>query len=248
MMAKRVAAIFADRDDAERAADALVELGADRDQISVIGRHDEEEDATAWTDDTDPDADAYDDDDLIEPAREVGDAGAPLTTTDAGEATKGAAIGAVAGLAAGLLALTVPGIGLVFAVGPLAAAMAGGAVAGGVYGGLRDIGIEETHARGYEERVRSGDVLMTALLPPTMTEDEILDVLSRYDAEDVSFFDDRQPSWTPAAATAVGASTTGAGAADVIDRDLPLRGEFVEIEEEVDAEVEEVGTADRRGQ
>jgi hypothetical protein len=34
-------------------------------------------------------------------ASEVGDSGAPLTTSDGGDAAKGAAIGAVAGLAAG---------------------------------------------------------------------------------------------------------------------------------------------------
>lgn len=247
MMAERVAAIFPNRRDAERAADALVDLGADRQQISLISRGDETRDTTAWTDDTVPTADVRDDEDLIEPAREVGDAGAPLTTTDAGEATKGAAVGAVAGLAAGLLALTVPGIGLVLALGPLAAAMAGGAVAGGVYGGLRDIGIEEGHARGYEERIRTGDVLMTALLPPTMVEDQILDVLSRHNAEDVSFAEDRQPSWTPSATSAVGAPATAVGTAQTsIDPDVQLRRERVDVEEEGDVEVEEVGTVHRR--
>ena len=72
------------------------------------------------------------------------DSGAALTTTDARDVAEGAVVGAVAGLAAGLLALTIPGVGLVLAAGPLALAAAGGAIAGGIYGGLRDIGISVT--------------------------------------------------------------------------------------------------------
>src|SRR5262245_27223507 len=146
-MAERVAAIFATREAAERAADALVGLGADQEHISMLSRGDE------GTVTTTPAAYDRDETDVMEPAREVGDSGAPMTTAEdddvaAGAAT-GAAIGALAGLAAGALALMVPGFGLVLAAGPLAWALAGaagtaaaGAVAGGIYGGLRDIGIE----------------------------------------------------------------------------------------------------------
>src|SRR5437660_1550714 len=151
-MAQRVAAIFQTRDAAERAADALADLGADRGHISMMARGEEGGMTTTST------TGVHEGGEVVEPARAVGDSGAPLTTSDGGDAAKGAAIGAVAGLAAGLLALTVPGIGLVLAAGPLAAAIAGGAVVGGVYGGLRDIGIEEKHARGYEQRIRGGHV------------------------------------------------------------------------------------------
>jgi hypothetical protein len=126
---------------------------------------------------------------VVEPAREVGDTGAPLTTTDEEDVAKGAAVGALAGLAAGLLALTVPGIGLVLAAGPLALAVAGGAIAGGVYGGLRDIGIDDHRARGYEARIRGGAVLMTALIPD-IDEGRVRDILREYNAEDISFVDD----------------------------------------------------------
>src|SRR5262249_51815838 len=144
---------------------------------------------------------------FVEPAREVGDSGAPLTTAeDEGAATgaaTGAALGVVAGLAAGAMALMVPGFGLVMAAGPLAWALGGaagaaaaGAIAGGVYGSLRNIGIEEPYARGYEERVRSGDVLLTALVP-SIAEDRVLDVLAECGAEDVSFADDTSISQMP---------------------------------------------------
>src|SRR5439155_15731319 len=133
---------------------------------------------------------------MVEPARIVGDAGAPLTTAEPEDAAEGAAVGAVAGAILGLTAavvtLVMPGLGVVTAAGPVAwalggaaAATAGGAVVGGVYGALRDIGIDERYARTYEERIRTGDVLMTAVVPNTVLEDQILDTLSKCNAEDV---------------------------------------------------------------
>jgi hypothetical protein len=193
-MAQRVTAIFPTREDAERAADALVDLGADRSQISTLARgQDGMDDRTDWT--RRPDAHAF-----VEPAREVGDSGAPLTIADEPDAAQGAAtgaaIGAVVGIAAGLASLIVPGFGPVLAAGPLSWALGGaigaaaaGAVAGGVYGSLRDIGIEEHHARGYEERIRGGHVLMTALVP-NFDQGRIREILGKYGAEDISFTED----------------------------------------------------------
>jgi len=202
-MAQRVAAIFQTRDAAERAADALADLGADRGHISVIARG---EDGRATTSAVDRGEEHH----TVEPAREVGDSGAPLTTSDHGDTAKGAAIGAVAGLAAGLLALTVPGIGLVMAAGPLALAIAGGAIAGGVYGSLMDIGIPEQHARAYEERIRGGHVLLTALVPD-LDQQRVRDVLENYDAEDITFSEDRSATATPAmsAPAMTGSAMTG---------------------------------------
>jgi len=142
-MAQRVAAIFGSREAARRAAEALSNLGADREQISLLARGDEGGVTTTTA------AEHHESEEMIAPAREVGDSGAALTTTDAEDA-------------------------------------AAGAVAGGVYGGLRDLGIEEQYARGYEERIRSGDVLLTAMIPAT-AEDDVLDVLAEHGAEDVSF-------------------------------------------------------------
>lgn len=222
-MAQRVAAIFPSRVDAQRAADALVDLGADRAQISIVARG-EDRDITTTTPvtmdrnadrvvttppaaDVGVDASVYGTTpgrpakEFVEPARRVGDAGAPMTTADPDDAAEGAAegaaIGAAVGIALGAAALMVPGVGPVLAAGPLAWALGGavgtavaGAIAGGIYGSLRDIGIEDRYARGYEERIRSGDVLLTAILPTNVAEDRILDVLSEYGAEDISFADD----------------------------------------------------------
>jgi len=181
-MAQRVAAIFDSRADAERAADALVDLGAERNQISLLARGEEGADAPSSR------SDAHDAEGMVEPAREVGDSGAALTTTDGGDVAQGATIGAVAGIAAGLLALTVPGIGLVLAAGPLAMAAASGAIAGGVFGGLRDIGINEHHARGYEEHVRGGGVLLTAVLDHA-NETQVRAALEEHDGREISFHD-----------------------------------------------------------
>jgi len=78
-------------------------------------------------------------------------------------AGKGAAIGGVAGLALGLAALAIPGIGPVVAAGPLATALTGagiGAVAGGLIGALTHMGVPEEDARYYDEGVRQGGALV----------------------------------------------------------------------------------------
>jgi uncharacterized protein YjbJ (UPF0337 family) len=188
-MAQRVTAVFPTREAAQHAADALVDVGADRSQISMLARG---QDSLA--------SDAgRSHEGMIEPAREVGDSGAPLTTSEEPDAAQGAvtgaAIGAVAGIAAGLASLMIPGFGLIMAAGPLSWALGGaigtaaaGAVAGGVYGSLRDIGIEELHARGYEERIKGGHVLMTALVP-SFDQSQTRAILAEYGGEDISFSD-----------------------------------------------------------
>jgi len=86
-------------------------------------------------------------------------------------ATAGAIVGAVAGLivANGIL----PGIGSLFAAGPLAVALgltggvgttvagaATGLVAGGIVGSFVNLGIDNTDAILYETLVRKGDILI----------------------------------------------------------------------------------------
>jgi hypothetical protein len=87
--------------------------------------------------------------------------------------TTGAVVGALAGLAVanGIL----PGLGTLFVAGPLATALgltgaaattaAGamtGAAAGGIVGALAGLGVGEEEAKVYEERIRSGGILVTA--------------------------------------------------------------------------------------
>jgi uncharacterized membrane protein len=207
-MLQRMTAVFGTREAAERAAFALANLGADHEHISMLARGEQESVtdqnsalSTQEEREVTSSPPAYvRGDDFVEPAREVGDAGAPLTTSNEGDAARGAVsgagIGMVVGLTAAAVALMVPGFGPVLAAGPLAWALGGaagtaaaGAVAGGVYGGLRDVGIPDEHARHYEEHVRSGNVLLTALVPNEV-QHEAKNVLSQHGAERVSFVDD----------------------------------------------------------
>jgi len=102
----------------------------------------------------------------------------------------GGAIGATAGLMAGLGVLAIPGFGQVVAVGWLASTVAAGAVgvlAGGamgtVMGALSAAGTPEPDASLYAERVRRGDSLVTVRVP----DDRVLEatkVLSNYPSVD----------------------------------------------------------------
>jgi hypothetical protein len=80
-----------------------------------------------------------------------GDDGAPITASIGGMSAAakgtvaGAMLGGVAGLAANLSGLDLPGVGPILAYGSVVAAFAGagvGAIAGGVIGGLTELGVD----------------------------------------------------------------------------------------------------------
>src|SRR5690606_26004641 len=70
----------------------------------------------------------------------------------------GGALGAAGGMLAGAGALAIPGIGPLLAVGPLAATLSG-AAAGGLAGGLLELGVDENRGGQYEEEIKQGRVL-----------------------------------------------------------------------------------------
>lgn len=80
-----------------------------------------------------------------------------------GGAMTGGAIGGIGALLVELGLIAIPGVGPFLAAGPIAAAiggaLAGGAV-GGVLGALVDLGLSEDEARGYEEYINRGDILV----------------------------------------------------------------------------------------
>ncbi|MEN9327930.1 MAG: hypothetical protein RI947_738 [Candidatus Parcubacteria bacterium] len=83
----------------------------------------------------------------------------------------GGTIGALAGLIAGIGAITVPGVGPLLAVGPLATALgftgvgaATGALTGGVVTALIDIGIAQSDAYKYEQVLKQGGVVISVLI------------------------------------------------------------------------------------
>jgi len=72
--------------------------------------------------------------------------------------------GGLGGLGLSLAALAIPGIGPLVALGTLGTTMVGagiGAVAGGIIGGLTDLGVPEQEAHYYAEGVRRGGTLVS---------------------------------------------------------------------------------------
>ncbi|MGN6755515.1 MAG: general stress protein [Thermomicrobiales bacterium] len=88
-----------------------------------------------------------------------------VTVQDTGiGAVGGGILGGVAGWLLGVSALTLPVVGEVIGIGILWATLAGagiGIVAGGLVGALVGHGVDEDHAREYQEHVRQGGTLVT---------------------------------------------------------------------------------------
>jgi hypothetical protein len=145
------AAMFRDRDQAERAIRELRDAGVPDKNISVIQLH---EDDSARTNDS-VERTSLDDHD------------------NKGSGTaKGLATGGAVGAIAGLGALLIPGIGPFIAAGALAETLGAagsaivtsgivGAAAGGLTGALVSYGVDEEHAKYYEKRIREGGILVT---------------------------------------------------------------------------------------
>ena len=79
-------------------------------------------------------------------------------------AVTGGVLGGVAGFLVGISALVIPGIGPIVGSGILLSTLAGagiGAATGGLIGALGEHGVPEEDARGYEEHVRKGSILLT---------------------------------------------------------------------------------------
>jgi uncharacterized membrane protein len=95
-----------------------------------------------------------------------------------------AAIGGISGLLLGLAALTIPGVGLAVAVGPLATAIAGaavGAATGTLIGALNGLGIPEFEAKNYDQGVREGSTLLIVQTPVEL-EDRVTAILREHQA------------------------------------------------------------------
>ncbi len=160
--------LFNDRASADAAVDDLRAIGLDREDVSVVvqGREGVER-FQGW-------------DDRGEHRTDGGDV----------SAGKGAAVGGLTGLLIGAGLMLIPGVGPIFAVGPLAAGLAGavtgavgGAVTGGIAGGLIHLGVPEEEARYYESRVGEGAFLVTVNCQGQ--DAEVREILSRHGAENV---------------------------------------------------------------
>ncbi len=177
-------ASFVDATAAERAAAALLDHGARAEDLSILANTNHSV--------------ARNREDAAEAAISEQTAKSGITTTtleDAGYgAAKGTMIGLGAGIAAALVALLVPGVGLVIGSGALATAVAGaaasagaGAIAGGVAGYLKDQGVGEDLATTYSEAFGQGGAILAVNIPTgDLSGEEVEPYLVKYGATNVS--------------------------------------------------------------
>lgn len=97
--------------------------------------------------------------------------------------TTGGVLGGLAGLAAGAGALAIPGLGPLFAAGPIAGLLSG-AVTGGIAGGLIDMGIPEAEGKRIEQDIRAGKI-MVMVESDSNKIDQANSILSRYGAQEI---------------------------------------------------------------
>jgi len=136
---KTIVAAFDDSASADRAAQALVQSGVARDDISIIANNESGQYAAPA-------------------AGEVGSGHAV-----GHDAKVGAEIGAGVGFLVGLTGLAIPGLGWIAAAGWFGGTILGagtGAIIGGLVGALTHVGVPESEAALYTESVRRGSVLV----------------------------------------------------------------------------------------
>jgi uncharacterized membrane protein len=131
-----VLGVFNSPGDAENALNGLREAGVNPEQVSVVARQADETQAVAEN-----------------------------TGMGVAGTLYGGITGGIVGWLVGVGALAIPGIGPIVAAGALATTLGGaaiGAAAGGLLGALVDEGVPEEDARGYEESVRQGGIVLMA--------------------------------------------------------------------------------------
>ena len=120
-----------------------------------------------------------------------------ISTTTAGDAAKGAVGGAGLGIGLGILlgiaAVMVPGVGLAAGAGALVAGLAAatgvaGGIAGGVYGYLADLGIPAHNARLLSDHLKEGGVLLHIEVAGDVAVNDIMQILTKYDATSAQGF------------------------------------------------------------
>lgn len=144
---RRAVGVFPDRRDAEQALHELRHSGFPMERVSVITRHNENEEIAGH-----------------QVREKVGDQAEEGATIGA---ISGGVLGGITGLLIGLGTLAIPGVGPIMLAGATATALvttlagAGiGAAAGGLIGALIGLGIPEEKAKIYHDRVQRGEYLV----------------------------------------------------------------------------------------
>lgn len=144
-MAKTVVGLFDSFNEAQSVVNDLVSVGFRRDDISIVANNARGEFGS-------------------HEGHSAGEHATGAVKGAVGGAVQGGVIGGLTGLAASLAAILIPGVGVVAALGPLAAFLTGasiGAAGGGILGGLIGLGIPKEEAGLYQEGVRRGGTLVT---------------------------------------------------------------------------------------
>src|SRR5215831_11529201 len=158
-MAEAIAGFFHTPADGDAAVQALLSSGFTNEQVSLVSRDPKDNDTPA-----------------IGPVEQTG---------AESEAGQDAWVGGIVGLAAGAIAVAIPGIGPLIAAGPLAGALGGlavGAAAGGLIGLLRDHGVSEEEAKFYAEGIKRGGSLVLVHDVPDDRADAARKVLDEHGA------------------------------------------------------------------
>lgn len=163
-MSKTVVGLFSTYNLAEKAAYEVRDKGLRTADISIIAKessqnthtHNKTHNNTVWegTVDTDTGAENKTDNAFSNTA------GTAVNDNISDGVVTGGIFGGLAGLLIGAGSLLIPGFGIVAAAGPITGLISG-AVTGGVVGGLVDLGIPESHGRGYESQLKSGMILFS---------------------------------------------------------------------------------------
>lgn len=145
-----VGGVFRDSEEAVRSIERLKESGFNPHDISVLAKNDDElEEIEDRTD--------------VEVMDEGSHRGANAGKGAGIGAGTGGVLGGIAGLIAEIGLLSIPGIGVLAAAGPLATTLSGaaiGATGGGIVGALTGAGIPENDAKEYEKFVKEGHILL----------------------------------------------------------------------------------------
>ncbi len=170
-MASVVLGVFSEKDKAEDAIAELESHGFNPKEMSIIMRG-----AGA--------------------SRRLEDSGGEVIGATLGGATTGAVIGGIAGLVA---AFAIPGLGVLFIGGPIAAALgltgvaattasgaATGALAGGILGAIGStFGLTDEEAGVYERRINEGGILVAVPTQEEEGEDTASRIMSDFEADNL---------------------------------------------------------------
>lgn len=163
-MAQMILALYDDLTVARQAAQALVEAGLERNQLSLATSDPDETYAAQL------EAEAFDEAETVRGGAADG-------------AVAGGAVGGLAGLFLGLAAFSIPGVGPLLFAGPLWTAALGagaGSAAGSVAGALVEAGVPENEAAYYEEGIRQGHTLLGVNVTGEQEMDKTQSVLTKF--------------------------------------------------------------------